>query len=250
MSLQVAAPGATAASLFDGTTTQPRATRMPLSSRCRLAGGIAAMPLLARILLTPLQSFGRVSASADLALKRLWGAPSQAAIALGGIVASTSLMIAMAVMVWSFRGSVDSWLVQVLPADIYLRLDGDSSLDADLRGKLLAAPGVESINFRKMVPLRLNAERPAVVLVAQTIDRENPVATLPLIGASHGPPRAHAGLGAGTGSALTLSGGRRLNCPRRPCGQPATFFCFRNLARIWRSRGDFHDTQLYLDHRG
>src|SRR5262245_61035467 len=158
-----------------------------LSMALLLAGGIAAMPLLARLLLTPLQGFGRLSASADLALKRLWGAPTQAAIALGGIVASTSLMIAMAVMVWSFRSSVDSWLVQVLPADVYLRLAGDS-LDADLQRKLLATPGVAAINFRKLVPLRLSPERPAVMLVAQPIDRENPAATLPLIGQSQAAP--------------------------------------------------------------
>jgi putative ABC transport system permease protein len=90
-----------------------------------LWGGIAAMPLLARLLLQPLQRLATKNPAIDLALKRLWGAPSQAAIALGGIVASTSLMIAMAVMVTSPR-LVDEWLYQVLPADAYLRVDGDS----------------------------------------------------------------------------------------------------------------------------
>ena len=208
-----------------------------LSIGLLLAGGIAAMPLLARLLLTPLQRFGRVSASADLALKRLWGAPSQAAIALGGIVASTSLMIAMAVMVWSFRGSVDSWLVQVLPADIYLRLEGDSSLDADLQHKLLAAPGVESINFRKMVPLRLDAERPAVVLVAQTIDREDPAATLPLIGAPVSTPEGAVPVWVSE-PAMRLYGYRagefiELPIVARAEGKPARFF----VAGIWRDYG-------------
>ena len=47
-----------------------------------------------------------------------------AAMALCGIVASTSLMVAMAVMVTSFRGSVEDWLTAVLPADVYLHVEG------------------------------------------------------------------------------------------------------------------------------
>jgi putative ABC transport system permease protein len=90
-----------------------------------LAGGVAAMPWLARLLLAPLQGRG-FGPAAELAVTRLWGAPSQAAIALCGIVASTSLMIAMAVMVSSFRGSVDDWLVQILPDDLYMRFEGPS----------------------------------------------------------------------------------------------------------------------------
>jgi putative ABC transport system permease protein len=208
-----------------------------LSIALLLAGGIAAMPLLARLLLTPLQRFGRVSASADLALKRLWGAPSQAAIALGGIVASTSLMIAMAVMVWSFRGSVDEWLVQVLPADIYLRLDGDSSLDPQSQQKLSATPGVASINFRKMVPLHLSAERPAVILVAQAIDYDNPASTLPIIGATFTAPPGTTQVWVSE-PAMRLYGyraGEPIDLPivGRASEKPAKFF----VAGIWRDYG-------------
>jgi putative ABC transport system permease protein len=208
-----------------------------LSIALLLAGGIAAMPLLARLLLTPLQRFGHLSASADLALKRLWGAPSQAAIALGGIVASTSLMIAMAVMVWSFRGSVDEWLVQVLPADIYLRLEGDSSLDAEVQKNLLATPGVASINFRKMIPLRLSAERPAVILVAQSIDSENPTKTLPIIGATFDAPPGTTAVWVSE-PAMRLYGyqaGQTIDLPiaGRNVDKPAKFF----VAGIWRDYG-------------
>jgi putative ABC transport system permease protein len=150
-----------------------------------LAGGVAAMPLLARLLLMPLQRLA-FAVPAHLASKHLWGAPSQAAIALCGIVASTSLMIAMAVMVASFRGSVDDWLVQVLPADIYLRVEGDDSspLSVDLQEKLAATPGIASIHFRKITPLGLIPEQPPIAWIAQDIDRANPGRSLPLIGAS------------------------------------------------------------------
>ena len=209
-----------------------------LSIGLLLAGGIAAMPLLARLLLTPLQRFGRVSASADLALKRLWGAPSQAAIALGGIVASTSLMIAMAVMVWSFRGSVDSWLVQVLPADIYLRLDGDSSLDADLQRKLLADAGRGVDQFPQdgaVAPERRTAGRRAGR--ANHRPRQSGGDTADDRRLAVGARRRHAGLGVGAGdAALRLSRGQsRSSCRswRGVSGKPARFF----VAGIWRDYG-------------
>src|SRR5690606_27916167 len=108
-----------------------------------LAGGVAAMPWLARLLLTPLQRITAPAPPVDLAFKRLWGAPSQAAIALCGVVASTSLMIAMAVMVTSFRGSVDEWLTQILPADVYLRVDpAPGGVDEALQRRPAATPGV------------------------------------------------------------------------------------------------------------
>lgn len=148
-----------------------------------LAGGVSAMPLLARVLLTPLQRFA-FAVPAHLASKHLWGAPSQAAIALCGIVASTSLMIAMAVMVWSFRGSVDRWLVQILPADIYVRVEGDdyNAFAPDVQQKMANVSGLQSIHFRKITPLRLSPDHPAIALLAEDIDRSNPAAILPLIG--------------------------------------------------------------------
>ena len=149
-----------------------------------LAGGIAVMPALARALLAPLQRLTALPPAFDLAVRRLWGAPEQAAVALCGIVASTSLMVAMAVMVTSFRGSVDAWLVAVLPSDIYLHVEGAeaSGLDGAAQARLAATPGVARIAFVRQMPLRLAADQPAVMLSAQPIDPANPRASLPLIG--------------------------------------------------------------------
>lgn len=155
-----------------------------------LAGGVAAMPWLARVLLAPLQRLERISPAIGLALKRLWGAPSQAAVALCGIVASTSLMIAMAVMVASFRGSVDDWLVQVLPDDIYLRVDDAASggLAPEVQQRLAAVQGVARIRFLTMTTMLLSPERPSVTLIARPIDPRDPGRMIPLIGASLAAP--------------------------------------------------------------
>jgi len=154
-----------------------------------LAGGVAAMPWIARVLLSPLSSRTFSLVALDLAVKRLWGAPSQAAVALCGIVASTSLMIAMAVMVASFRGSVDEWLIQILPADIYLRVDeAGAGLPPESQARLAQVPGVTDITFAGSVALRLAADKPPVILAARPIDPADPAAALPLIGAGQSAP--------------------------------------------------------------
>ena len=154
-----------------------------LSIALILAGGVAAMPWLARMLLAPLQRLAPSAPSLDLALKRLWGAPSQAAIALCGVVASTSLMIAMAVMVTSFRASVEDWLLQILPADVYVHLEGPSDTAGFGPGQqrvLAAVPGVAAIEFQKSTPLRLSPERPPVPLLVRGVGPTGP--DLPLLG--------------------------------------------------------------------
>jgi putative ABC transport system permease protein len=149
-----------------------------LSIALLLAGGIAAMPWLARILLAPLARRSFTAAPVELAVRRLWGAPSQATVALSGIVASTSLMIAMAVMVASFRTSVDDWLGQMLAADVYLRVEGGGGIDPAAQARLGAVAGVKDIAFSRSVPLRIDPGRPAVPLIA----RPDPAGGLPLIG--------------------------------------------------------------------
>ncbi len=147
-----------------------------------LAGGVAAMPALARWLLSPLQRVALPSTSLNLAVARLWGAPSQAAIALSGIVASTSLMIAMAVMIASFRDSVDDWLTQVLPADLYVTFDNTASgagFDVATQERLSAIPGIAWIGFLKESSLRLAPGQPPVALIARTL--AGPAGQLPLL---------------------------------------------------------------------
>src|SRR3712207_5961352 len=140
------------------------------------------MPWLARRLLSPLQRLAIRGPAVDLALRRLWGAPSQVAVALCGIVASTSLMIAMATMVASFRGSVDEWLVQVLPADVYLNVEAPGfGFDPAAQAALRAVPGVASIRFVVSTPLRLAPDRPPVALLGQDVDPANPGRIIPLI---------------------------------------------------------------------
>lgn len=152
-----------------------------LSIGLLLAGGVAAMPWLARALLSPLQGSAPRSVVLELALSRLWGAPSQAAVALCGIVASVSLMAAMGVMVTSLRGSVDDWLGDILPGDLLFRVES-GGLDPGQQARIAAAPGVAGILFQKTLPLQLSPDRPPAMLVIRPIAPGAPERTLPIIG--------------------------------------------------------------------
>jgi putative ABC transport system permease protein len=132
-----------------------------------LAGGVAGVPWFARLLLTPLARRPGRRVPVLLAVRHLHGAPSQAATALCGIVASTALMIAMATMVTSFRGAVDEWLGQVLGADLYLRTTAGAEFDPAAQASLAATPGVARVMFGRQLPLTIAADRPPISLIAR-----------------------------------------------------------------------------------
>ncbi|MBM3337047.1 MAG: ABC transporter permease, partial [Betaproteobacteria bacterium] len=92
-----------------------------LSIALLLVGSIALMPRAAALIFSALAPRWK-GLKGSLALARLANAPNQAAIALGGVLASFSLMVAMAIMVSSFRISVDDWLQHLLSADMYVRV--------------------------------------------------------------------------------------------------------------------------------
>jgi putative ABC transport system permease protein len=131
-------------------------------------------------LLGPLGRLDSRAPPFEMALARLLGAPGQASIALGGIVASTGLMIAMAVMVTSFRGSVEDWLDTFLSGDLYLSGGrSGASFDPATQARLAAVPGVAAIGFAKQVPLALDPELPSVLLLVRPTG--GPGITMPLI---------------------------------------------------------------------
>ncbi len=165
----------------------PALNRLPifgyLAVALVLAGGVAAMPWLARALLKPLARIDTRLPAVELAVGRLIGAPSQAATALGGIVASTGLMIAMAIMVTSFRGSVQDWLESFLSADLYAAAASNEPLFDEAAQRLFVnTPGVASVAFSESVPVTINAELPSVMLIVRPVG--GPRYALPLISAA------------------------------------------------------------------
>src|SRR6266581_88262 len=127
---------------------------------CVLVGTIALMPWFSSL------SFRVISFKRHpwliIALAQLRGAPGQSAVSLAAIVASFSLMAAMAVMVASFRQSVDDWLDTVLPAELYVRIPpGDTAyFEPGFEARLRALPQVARADLVRNGRVALDPARP------------------------------------------------------------------------------------------
>lgn len=138
----------------------------------------------ARVLVTALERW-RPGATLWLATCRVAGAPGSAGAALGGVVASFALASAMTIMVSSFRVSVSDWLDQVLPADLYARLQPASAAGGfgeSLQAAIATLPGVRQVEFSRVVPLLIDERRPPVALVARPLREAGAENRLPLVG--------------------------------------------------------------------
>lgn len=145
-----------------------------------LAGAIWLTPWLARGLLTPLSRLSGRGIAFDLAVHHLLRSPSQAAAALGGIVASVGLMIAMVIMVSSFRTSVDNWLESILSADLYVS-GGlvETSFDSKQQAEIAGLPDIADAEFSKTINISLDPKQPPVNLTVRPV--ESSQYDLPLI---------------------------------------------------------------------
>ena len=135
-----------------------------------LAAAVLALPALARVALGLLRP--RRGVPWRLAHARLHAAPAQAVVAGAGVIASVALATSMAIMVSSFRVSVDDWLARVLPADLYLRASASSGsgyLDPAALAAIAALPGVAAVDSTRMVNLRVSAEEPVFTLLARSL---------------------------------------------------------------------------------
>jgi putative ABC transport system permease protein len=207
-----------------------------------LIGAIGLMPRLAAIVFRfahqrwSAATGGKPDASAvmTLTLSRLANASSQAGIALGGVLSSFSLMVAMAIMVASFRVSLDDWLLHILPADIYVSTasgGATAGLRPQEQAAVAALPGVASADFLTTRPVALAPGRPPVTLMARTVDAANPGRTLAIVGATQlpaagGPPPVW--ISEAMVDLYGMKVGQRIELPL--AGAPRAFL----VAGVWR----------------
>ena len=136
-----------------------------------LPGGIGLLPFFAQGLTQSLAGISQ-SVAWRLAAARLISAPGYAVVASAGVLTSVALAVAMAIMVASFRESVDEWLAQLLPADLYLRAGRAHSsayLDPELQAAIARTPGIRQVEFTRHEQLRLGADKAPVALIARPL---------------------------------------------------------------------------------
>ena len=152
---------------------------------CLLVGTLLLMPWLAARVLARVPVPSQFAPA--LAIAQLRGAPGQVAVSLASIVAAVSLMVSMAIMVTSFRTSLDAWLARVLPAELYFRTPASDTAflaPAD-RARIEQLDGVARVEFMREEQLLLDAARPRVVLLARPLVERDAATRLPLVA----PPR-------------------------------------------------------------
>ena len=183
-----------------------------------------------------------------LAVGQLRSAPGQAAVSLAAIVASFSLMAAMAIMVASFRESVHEWLEVVLPAELYFRTThaGDTGqLEAGFEQRVRALPQVARAEFLRSGRILLDPTKPPLVLVA----RDRAERAFPAVGERYerrgGDPTA-VWVSEAVADLYGFSPGRRLELPLFGKNHPVIVAgIFRDYARqhgaILIDRGDYVD---------
>ena len=170
----------------------------------------------------------------DTAVAQLRENVGLSALSLASIIVSFSLMVAMAIMVYSFRMSFDEWLGRLLPADLQLRepFGNDTAFwSKNDQANIEAVPGVSRVEFRRTRQLLLDPARAPVTLIARGASDAQTAAELPLL-QSRAPPLAANSGSAWISEALQdLYGyriGDRLALPLAGRLQPFT------IAGVWR----------------
>jgi putative ABC transport system permease protein len=153
-----------------------------LSIAALLLGAVLLVPALTQRVVAALPRTGH--AVPDTAFAQLQGSLGSSTVSLASIIVSFSLMVAMAIMVHSFRDSFDRWLVRLLPADLQLRATLGSetaALSPEQQRRLDSIAGVSRVEYRRLQPLYLGTDRAPVMLIARDVDVRDAAATLPLV---------------------------------------------------------------------
>ena len=108
---------------------------------------------------------------AALAAAQVRALPGQLGASIAGVVVSASLAVAMAIMVFSFRQSLEAWLEGVIGADLYVRAGAGESayFPRDVVEAITRLPGVARVEPMRYDRITTPGGRPATI-VARPID--------------------------------------------------------------------------------
>ncbi len=151
-----------------------------------LFGAIALTPHLCKVIipsrLPKIGHFQLPSQSAlalNLSLAQMRNAPGQTAIGMAGVVTSFSLMVAMLVMISSFRESLDVWLNKVLLAPAYVRVnngftEAPGTFTAAQQVRIAGDTAIERVEFNRIrsVLVSHNGLQTELTIIARNLTPE------------------------------------------------------------------------------
>lgn len=133
-----------------------------------LLGGMLLVPAIATRLLALLPDGG--SAQFAIAVAQLRASVGLVSLGLAAMIVSFSLMVAMIVMVHSFRASFERWLDNSLPSDLVVRVapgaDGIVFTEEDLQ-RMAGHAGIRRLQFSRTMRVTADPARPPIVLIAR-----------------------------------------------------------------------------------
>lgn len=156
-----------------------------------MVGIVAATPAIFRFVLrsAPLAR----SVPYQVAIAQIAGTARYATLSVSAILVSFSLMVSMAIMVTSFRSSLDQWAERMLPADVYVRVGyvGQSAhLDERSAQTIGRLSGVEQFESSRFARVQIAADKPPLTLIARTANHVRLDEALWLTGTAKSAPRA------------------------------------------------------------
>jgi putative ABC transport system permease protein len=146
--------------------------------------------LLAAVFLAPTLShlaFDRLPATGpawlQIATAQLRGTARRSTVSIAAVLVSFSLMVAMAIMVYSFRNSLDDWMQRILPADLYVRAGSSgltSFLDDDAQAVIRGVEGVARADFVRFQDVALPGPGLPLTIIARPVDESSADGVLPI----------------------------------------------------------------------
>ncbi len=151
------------------------------SIACLLLGAVFLTPAISQLAFRRLPPGG--PAWRQVATAQLRGTARRSTVSIAAVLVSFSLMVAMAIMVYSFRLSLDAWMQRILYADLYVRAGGSgltSYLDGDAQRVLAGLPGVRRADFVRFQDVSMPGGGLALTVIARPIDAGSASEILPL----------------------------------------------------------------------
>jgi putative ABC transport system permease protein len=99
------------------------------------------------------------------------------------VLVSFSLMVAMAIMVYSFRNSLDAWMQRILPADLYVRAGSSgltSFLDDEAQAVIREVDGIARVDFVRFQDVAMPGLGLPLTIIARPIDEDGADRVVPI----------------------------------------------------------------------
>jgi putative ABC transport system permease protein len=152
-----------------------------VSIACVLLGAVFLTPSLAAAIFGWLEPSGNVWR--QLAVAQLRGTARRATVSIAAVLVSFSLMAAMAIMVFSFRTSLETWMQRILPADLYVRAGAAAPgayLDEAAQRAIASLPGTTRVDFARFQDVLLPGERMPLTVIARPIQEAHADRVVPI----------------------------------------------------------------------